>query len=404
MPYRRGDEERRCPEPAKDSGRGAFTRDRARVLHCAALRRLAAKTQVLVAGESDIPRTRLTHTLEVAQVSREMGLALGADPDLVELAALAHDIGHPPFGHNGESALDALGASCGGFEGNAQSFRVLTRLEAKVHCEGDSVGLNLTRASLDAATKYPWPRTQASPKFGVYHDDRGVFDWMRRGAPGERRCLEAQIMDWADDVAYSVHDVEDAVVLGHLDLGMLRSPGEQEAVAATAQAWYAPDRDPEELRTALRGLVTLGVWPPHFDGSHSDLAALKAMTSALIGRFTLPAQAATRGRYGTGALSRYDADLVVPDHSRAEVAVMKGVAAHYVMQRPGAKAGYERQRTVVADLAAALMRREGADLEPWLRDWWSRAEDDADRLRVVIDQIASLTDVSILRWHREVCP
>lgn len=396
------DRARYAAEAPKRANRSDFARDRARVLHCSALRRLAGKTQVLVAGESDVPRTRLTHSLEVAQVARELGEALGCDADLVDVAGLAHDLGHPPFGHNGEAVLDVLGQECGGFEGNAQTFRVLTRLEAKILRDDPpaSAGLNLTRAGLDATSKYPWAKRDGARKYGVYEPDQPIFAWMRDGAPGDRVCLEAQVMDWADDVAYSVHDVDDAIQLGHFRPEVLRSAAERDDVVGRCVAWYLPGAEPAALAAALARLQALDCWVGSFDGTLRSLAAVKRMTSDLIGRFSVSAETATRQRHGPGPLHRYDADLVVPPGTREEVAVMKAVAAHYVMLRPGAERLYAEQRELVTEVVSLLRDREGQDLEPWLAPRWLVADSDADRLRVVLDQVASLTDASLVVWHR----
>ncbi|MFC5910324.1 deoxyguanosinetriphosphate triphosphohydrolase [Streptacidiphilus monticola] len=398
-------QERWVPEPDKRPGRTAFQRDRARVLHSAALRRLAGTTQVVTPLEHDFPRTRLTHSLECAQVGRELGAAFGCDPDLVETACLAHDLGHPPFGHNGEEALDQAARACGGFEGNAQSLRILTRLEPKRFTGTRSVGLNLTRATLDAATKYPWTRgahPELPHKYGVYTDDLPVFRWLRQGAPEHHRCFEAQVMDWADDVAYSVHDVEDGLHAGHIDPAALRSPVEREGLYAVA-ARYAPTAEPLEFAEALDRLQSQEWWPHAYDGSARDRARLKDATSQLIGRFCNAAEQATRRRYGIGQLTRYKADLVVPREVRLECAVLKAVADRYVMQRGEQEALRSRQRVVIAELAAALAGLAPRGLDPVFRALWEEADaagDDAGRLRAVIDQIATLTDSSALARHR----
>ncbi|WP_432054402.1 deoxyguanosinetriphosphate triphosphohydrolase [Streptomyces sp. bgisy022] len=408
--------ERWAAEPDKRPGRTAFQRDRARVLHSSALRRLAGKTQVVTPGEANpvwdaSPRTRLTHSLECAQVGRELGAALGCDPDLVEAACLSHDLGHPPFGHNGEQALNEFAEDCGGFEGNAQSLRLLTRIEPKRFVtdpgtgEATGVGLNLTRATLDAATKYPWsrgahPTDPDSPKFGVYPDDRPVFDWVRKGAPGTRICFEAQVMDWADDVAYSVHDVEDGLHAGHIDPNCLHADPEREAVFAVAIGRYVPDgTDPAELAEALDRLLAQEWWPHGYDGTAVAQARLKDATSQLIGRFCLAAEGATRQTWGTGRLTRYGAELVVPRGTRMECAVLKAVADRYVMQRAEQERLRADQRIVVLELAEALTARAPDGLDPQFRSLFDRAPDDRARKRVVVDQLASLTDASARSLH-----
>ncbi|MFL6145521.1 MAG: deoxyguanosinetriphosphate triphosphohydrolase [Labedaea sp.] len=415
MGYTEHDRRRLLAEPPKQatlpgswpSLRSPFARDRARVLHSAALRRLAGKTQVVGPGEgaevSGIPRTRLTHSLEVAQIGRGIAEELGCDPDVVDTAGLAHDIGHPPFGHNGERALDEVTGDCGGFEGNAQTLRILTRLEPKVlGDDGREYGLNLTRASLDAATKYPWHRRPWQAKFGVYQDDRAVFDWMRRGAPGERRCLEAQVMDWADDVAYSVHDVEDGIRAGRISLAALGDPAERAAVAElTAKHFSAEPVSALEDAAGdlLRLPVVAGLAGADYDGSLRAQVAVKLLTSELVGRFASAAVTGTRGEFGDAPLCRYEADLVVPARVAAEVALLKAVALRWVMSDPARLAVQAAQRELLAELVAALVERAPAALEPAFRPAFAAAADDAARLRVIVDQVAALTDAQAIGWH-----
>ena len=363
------------------------------MLHSGALRRLAGKTQVVEPGGPGIavPRTRLTHSLECAQVGRELGAVFGCDPDLVDAACLAHDLGHPPYGHNGETALDEAAAACGGFEGNAQSLRVLVRLEPKVL----GAGLNLTRAVLDAATKYPWPRREGTTKFGAYEDDLEVFAWVRDGAPGERQCFEAQVMDWADDVAYSVHDLEDGIVTGLVDPARLRDPQERAALAELAASAYS-DAGAHELEEVLTALLDEPGWP-----RDADPIALKSLTSSLIGRFCAAAEEATRAAHGDGPLTRYAADLVVPTEVRLQCALLKAITARYVMQRPGVHAAQSREREVVGELVGLLADRAPDGLEPLHALAWRAAADDRGRLRAVVDQVASLTDTAAAALHAQ---
>jgi dGTPase len=405
VPYSSVDSERWVREdPAtKRADRDDFARDRARLVHSASLRRLSAKTQVVQPGDDDFVRNRLTHSLEVAQIGREFGQALGCSADVVDSACLAHDLGHPPFGHNGERALDEIARDIGGFEGNAQTLRLLTRLEPKrVHPDGRPAGLNLTRATLDAATKYPWRRVEAGSgtKFGVYDDDLPVFEWFRDGRPDGQRCIEADVMDWSDDVAYSVHDVEDAIASGRLDVRRLRDRTDVDSVLAVATGLYAADLGVDALGAALERVLASGAVPTAYDGSRVDRAALKDMTSRLIGRFVHGVEVATRERHGDGPLTRYAADLVVPDETRAECAVLKAVAAHFVMHAQERVDVLSRQRQVVADLVAGYQQDPVRRLDPDLLADWKAAGDDAEALRVVVDQVASLTDVRAEYLHR----
>ena len=398
--YNQFDEERFVTELPKRHGRRAFARDKARVLHSAGLRRLSAKTQVMSAGADDFPRTRLTHTLEVAQIGRELGDALGCDPDLVETACLVHDLGHPPFGHNGEEALHKASLDIGGFEGNAQTFRLLTRLESKTIRDGRSLGLNLTRATLDAATKYPWAFDGKNPKFGFYEEDKEIFDWVRLNAKGQTKVFEAQVMDIADDIAYSVHDIEDAIYGQHFSPLALDSEPEFKEVVKLAATEYASEIDEDNLNKALNSLIKQSWWVKSFTATQVDMAALKNMTSHLIGKFTEEIEQATKAGNKAENFTRYNANLIVPLETKAQIAVLKAVVNLFVMQRKGAAENYAKEQDLILNIVEGLQNNP-QKLDPQFKHQFENAGSSKEAKRAVIDQVASLTDSSARRLAQE---
>lgn len=407
--YKDFDRERFVPQPRSQMvARGEFARDRARVLHSAAFRRLSAKTQVLSPTSGDFARTRLTHSLEVAQVGRELATALGINPDLVDMACLAHDLGHPPFGHNGESALNFWAADIGGFEGNAQTFRILTRLETKIYDEqGRSRGLNLTRASLDAATKYPWQLSRAAEygntsKFGVYEDDLEVFGWMRLDAPDGAKCVEAQIMDFADDVAYSVHDFEDAIVEGFIDPSLLSDPAAHDALMEEIGKWSEGLLAKVQLEEALSHLKESPYWLYSFDGSPRNRAQLKNLASDLIGSFVSRTCDSILENASKSKLTRYRAGVIIPSRVRSEIAVLKGIVAFSVMTHGDRQPYYERQRELLIELSDKLLALNGAELDPIAKEAWDAASSEQSKKRVIVDQVASLTDPAATALHAKL--
>ena len=405
--YKPADFERFVEQPTSQmKGRGEFARDRARVLHSAAFRKLSAKTQVLSPTSGDFARTRLTHSLEVAQVGRELANSLGVNPDLVDMGCLAHDLGHPPFGHNGEAALNFWAADIGGFEGNAQTFRILTRLEPKIYDQsGISRGLNLTRASLDAATKYPWQLSRAAEfgsttKFGVYEDDLEVFGWMRHGAPDGAKCVEAQIMDFADDVAYSVHDFEDSIVEGFVIAAEISDSNSDEALIDDISKWSGGTLARVQLEEALASLRTSKYWLHEFDGSPRHLAQLKNLASDIIGSFVSRTTQAILQNASKNSLTRYRAGVIVPSKVRSEIAVLKGIVASSVMTHNSRQPYYEDQRSLLIELADTLLAKNGFGLDPQATEAWGAAHSDHSKKRVIVDSVASLTDPDAIALHK----
>ncbi|MEU1605988.1 deoxyguanosinetriphosphate triphosphohydrolase [Micromonospora matsumotoense] len=399
--YRDHDRQRRIPEPdrGQDDPRWA-QHDKERLLRTRALRALRGKTQSVEPDAGRRPMNRLTHSYAVARIGRHLAGRLGVDTDLVETAGLAHDIGHSPFGHNGERALDELAQPCGGFEANAQTLRILTRLETDTTAPaGVSYGLNLTRATLDATCKYPWTKTAGQRKYGAYAEDATTLHWIRAHHPDRQVCIEAQIMDWADDIANAVHDLADGIRAGSIPTAALADTTDH-ATLAVEHFTTAPLSTAEEAAHTLAGIPQIRVLAARpYDSTPQARAALTQYTRAMITRLIAAAVTATREHHPQQALTRYAADLVVPQATHAEAAILKALHLRFVLRDPVRRARRQRQRELLADLFTRLHHHAPDTLEPPARHSWHAAPDDRERLRVVVDQVAALTDHQAVALH-----
>lgn len=327
--------------PGADDQRTPFQVDRDRILYCSAFRRLATVTQVVGSGEGFAFHNRLTHSMKVAQVARRLSEWLLAqhpehrahlDPEVAEAAALAHDLGHPPFGHIAEEELDrcvrecAYGPSDDGYEGNAQTFRILTKLACH---RSDYLGLDLTRATLRAVIKYPWTssdqRAQDMGKWNAYESEREDFEHAMDGL--QSKSLEAHVMELADDIAYSVHDIEDFFREGWVPLDRLLSDRNvEERVRAAISEMLAESIKAADVAQAF-GILRYAASDPMFvpyAGLRGQRAGLRRFTSILIGRFIRSVRIEAR-----------DGDLVaVMDRNcEVETKVLKCLMRHYVFSR-----------------------------------------------------------------------
>jgi dGTPase len=269
--------------------------------------------------------------------------------------------------------------------------------------------LNLTRASLDATCKYPWLATDAvrefgagqNAKFGVYEDDVAVFEWLRDTAPAKQKCIEAQVMDFADDVAYSVHDFEDAVVAGFINPSELADRGVREVLIDKISLWNGGELDRSLLSQAFESLEQNQYWLKSFDGTPQHQATLKNLTSALIGEFVQASTALTLVSVN-GEATRYQSQLLVPAIVRAQISVLKGLVSAFLMSHDSRKPFYEWQRAILLELSEALLASNGAELDQASREAWNSATSDYAKKRVVVDQVACLTDQSALTMHNRL--
>lgn len=455
------------PPDGADDHRSRFAQDRDRLLYSSAFRRLAGKSQVVASIELGSFHTRLTHSLKVAQLGRRLSEALqaqqegqdrGPDPDLVEFACLAHDLGHPPFGHAGESELhrsiekklevspsgdtqdfekvvnDRL--ELGGFEGNPQSLRLVSRLAHKwLRSDGepgpppDWFGLDPTAAALDAVTKYPWERTTSNlKKWGSYGrcdtSDTATLRWAREATGADpvmsddaKKCFEAQLMDWCDDVTYAVHDVEDFYQIGFIPLELLfaSDPTDvwEEFRDWLHEKWTAAGRDvtPETLDAVRSNLADFtfhtAVVPGSFTGTNTERRLAHKRTSGLIRRFVDSVTYEGDPFLHNGSFKRHP-DTDRDEELQLECDVLKELIWRYVIDSPSLATQQEGHRRIIRDLVDIYCEADQV-LPVHLREMLDNYEQAVGyndpvlaKLRVVSDHVSSLTEQHAISLHRRL--
>ncbi|MFN8371862.1 MAG: dNTP triphosphohydrolase [Anaerolineae bacterium] len=437
-----------------DYVRTSFERDRERLVHTRSLRRLAGVTQVVNAAEGQVFHNRLTHTLKVAQIARRLGARLlrvenprlinklgGLDVDVVEAAALAHDLGHPPFGHTGEDQLHTLVREQGadGYEGNAQSFRIVNKLEVRWTGFG---GLNLTRATLNALLKYPWTRAQQpensarkKEKWGAYSSERWELDWVRRGSDHLRQSLEASIMDWADDIAYAIHDMDDFYRAGLIPLDHLVTEATIQINYSGSDTWERSrfleavtdwrkgdgvDYTPDKIIHTFDTLLSLFPLSQPYRAAREQERTLQIVIEQLINRY-IKAVTLNPDAVDDASLPL----LCIPIELVREVKILKDLTRYYVInsralgtQQYGEKQIIQFLFACYMEEALALKRSRGkvvqsilpSDFDTLIHEAEEYAEKRGDgysddvqrRARVVADVISRMTDDQALRMHQRL--
>ena len=411
-------EERRYEEEPSTSSRTPGQRDRDRLLYCSAFRRLANVTQVVAADHGYVFHNRLTHTLKVAQIGRRLAEKInsnkktatlakqlgGLDPNVVEAAGLAHDLGHPPFGHLAEKVLDELVVKAkvpGGYEGNAQSFRIVTRLAIRTE---DDCGLNLTRATLNAILKYPWLRRTEGDKhrkWGAYDSEEDDFEWAR--APFKkgdlRKTLEAEMMDYADDIAYSIYDLEDFFKAGKIPLDrMVRNgggkepPAMSEFIEGTFDRWSREDKRPAGTKDECRAAtVAVAEFFPnwHFSGTRSQRGFLRDMTSFFVGRYVEGIQLKEPEKGS-------DQRVSISQSLKREMRMLQELTWHYVINNPALATQQHGYRIVIKGLFDSLLTAiadgNWAVFPPGISQLIIDNKKTGQNVRTVADFIASMSE------------
>ena len=407
--------------PAVDS-RSEARRDRDRIIYSIEFQRLVGVTQVVSPTERFPVHNRLTHSLKVSQVGRSIaeqllhryrdaGIGQHLDPDVVDAACLAHDLGHPPFGHNTERELDLLLRDPGapeseledGFEGNAQSFRVVTTTAIRYQEVDAKPGLNLTAATLNAMLKYPWGQRsnrERRRKWGYYQSERAEFEFAREECgfdpASEHRSLEASIMNLADDISYAVHDVEDFVRAGLIPTAVFTPESNEQSWFQSSLAEIAPHLSPAEVQQVL-SFVNLF----RYKGRHTDQAMLSEFRSESVNHFISSLRV---------KLTDIGPEIEVPTEVRTEIDVLQLLTRIYVIDSPAVQSQRYGQRRMIREIfhvfleeasrpeSAAHPRTQSLRIFPPL--WQERIEaqrhsNQAEIKRILADLIASMTEQQV---------
>ena len=407
--------------------RKSFQIDRDRILYSSAFRRLAQVTQVVTAQEGHVFHNRLTHSLKVGQLARRLAERLieeqenlaeklgGINPDVVEAAALAHDLGHPPFGHTAEEELDECATNHGltdGFEGNAQSFRILTRLA--IH-RVDYFGLNLTRATLNAVLKYPWfrerdPNSKKWRKYSVYQLDRKAFEFVRPQLD-TYQTIEASIMDFADDITYSVHDLEDFYLAGLIPLELLATDKDEftrfidQWLRDYPNNYFAKTVQNQQHRFQNFLNATYNLKGQYRPGSFEQKAQIKRISSQLIQTYIQSVKLSEE--YGDRGYLKYN------QAKEEELKFLQRIVWYYVISNPRLATQRYGQKKIIRTLFEVYLEAINRDdlsfiparfvkefLELKARE--DRGENrDREKIRMAVDIVAGLSEAeTVLQYRR----